>query len=125
VRLAKQVVRLELKADEKARSKKGCAFGIVWSADDQRLPAGRRLKTGELVALDVTITGFSGGVACIRSVERVTRDAEDLGVVYAADGMEVVGRIVELTPQGFVWCLREDYAAQEHNWQPPDTSTAG
>lgn len=80
------------------------AVGIVWSADDERLPDDVELAEGERVAVDYyEVAGGTRaeGVVQRRLVERVTRERGDRGYVYDAGGA-VVGRVVSVSKDGLV-----------------------
>jgi hypothetical protein len=94
--------KLEARAFAARRAAGG--VGIVWSRDDVRVK--RELEPGELVAVDMHRIGSVGvGVDqtwCVRVVERVTLEEEDLGWVYDAAGV-VVGRVTESDGSMLTW----------------------
>jgi hypothetical protein len=93
VRLLAKLKALETGAAERWRSRRRPA-GLVWTADDVRVdPA--EVGEGQHIALDVYITGDLGGTATWRTVERVSSEAADLGVVYDVDGRRV-GRVARV-----------------------------
>jgi hypothetical protein len=65
--------------------------GLVWTAAVAVVDRAR-LADGELVVCDYTILDC-GALASAEGRERVTRDADDVGVVYAYDG-RAIGRVI-------------------------------
>jgi hypothetical protein len=105
VRMGKQIKRFEASAAAaaEAEARASCGYVISYTPDNVTVPV-EALGEGDLVALDVHATELQGGV---RTVERITRDPDDLGYVYDAGG-EIIGRLLEVNRPFFSYCLRDD-----------------
>lgn len=95
--IAARLKRLEAAAAEE--EERPAVTGMVWSSAESVVDASA-LEPGEYVACDCYVEAWPDpatpdDVIRWRVVERVTRDAEDYGVVYGADGA-AVGRVVYL-----------------------------
>jgi hypothetical protein len=84
----------------------GCEVGLVWTCDE--VIVDRVLETGEFLARDMHELDPAGEGLTHRVlvVERVTRDANDLGWVYDAADVEV-GRVVEMDGSLISYCRHE------------------
>jgi hypothetical protein len=105
VRMGKQVKRLEAQASAAAEEaeRASCGYVISYTPDNVTVSA-EELGDGDLVALDVHAGEIAG---TIRTVERVTRNPDDLGYVYSAAGV-MIGRLLEVRRPFFSYCLRDD-----------------
>ena len=92
MRLLKVVGKLEAAAAE-AQEAERPAVGVAWSSAETVDAA--CLDVGEYIATDVTILGEIGGTEEWRTVERVTRDRNDLGGVFDAGGRRI-GRVTAI-----------------------------
>jgi hypothetical protein len=90
MRLLKSVKRLEAGAAEA----QPLEIGLAYTANDVRVEAAL-LGRGEYIATDVVVLGECAGCAVHRVVERVTRDAGDVGWVQDSEGTRI-GRVVEV-----------------------------
>lgn len=92
MKLLRKIERLEASAEQRAPD--NSPVGLVWSSDEHRVAPGQA-EAGEYVACDVWLAGGLefAGVAHPGLCERFTRDAEDLGIVYDAEGA-AVGRVM-------------------------------
>lgn len=95
--IAARLKRLEAAAAEEDAAP--AVAGLVWSTAESVVDV-ETLEPGDYVACDCYVEAWPdaeapGDVIRWRTVERVTRDAEDYGVVYGADG-GIVGRVVYL-----------------------------
>jgi hypothetical protein len=119
VRLVRRVERLEDVAAAGAAKALAPERYVVWSKDDLRADASQ-LGPGDLIAADVTFHPstsaalggaprdyFPWGHGAVVVAERITRDPDDLGLVYDASAVEgelvdgwrkhaVVGRVVDM-----------------------------
>lgn len=82
--------------------------GLVWTVDELRVDRGK-VRPGQYVALDVRIKGELGGTPIWETVERITSEASDLGVVYDAGGA-AVGRIVRVDGSLVEWVVMDSAA---------------
>jgi hypothetical protein len=77
-----------------AEAEAEAAVGVVWSCDELRLDA-TQLEAGEYIACDshrLDPPELFASCPRVRLVERITRDADDLGYIYDAAGVRV-GRV--------------------------------
>lgn len=107
MRLLAKVRGLEAVAVAGASSRRQ-PTGVVWTADDVRVDRDA-VGAGEHVALDVRITGAIGETPTWQTVERVSREASDLGVVYDAGG-SAVGRVVRVDGSLVEWAVSDSAA---------------
>jgi len=71
--------------------------GVLWNEDARKLSAEElaALRPGDVVVTDFTILAPpSQGATRVSSVERVTRDAGDLGLVFNVAGV-AIGRVLQ------------------------------
>ena len=107
MRLLAKVRGLEAVAVAGARARRQ-PTGVVWTSDDVRVDP-EAVGAGEHVALDVRITGAIGETPTWQTVERVSREASDLGVVYDAGG-SAVGRVVRVDGSLVEWAVSDSAA---------------
>lgn len=104
MRLLSKVRGLEASAQVSRRQ----PTGVVWTADDVRVdPAA--VGAGEHVALDVRVTGAIGETPTWQTVERISSDAADVGVVYD-EGGSPVGRVVRVDGSLVEWAVTDSAA---------------
>lgn len=101
MRLGKAIKRLETRATVAAGEERdrGVGYVINYTGDSVDVDAGA-VGPGQFVALDVHVMD---GVT-VRTVERVTDDADDVGWVYDAEG-GLIGRVVEVDRPYFSYCM--------------------
>jgi hypothetical protein len=108
MRLLSKVLGLEAALGASRRRE---PIGLVWTEDDVRVDVAA-LRADQHVALDIRIRGACGETPIWKTVERVTADPADLGVVYGESGAKV-GRVVKVDGSLVEWVLtgRGDSAA--------------
>jgi len=112
MRLVRQVRRLEGAAAARALEREPVQVGLAWTeAKDTVEAAG--LVEGEYIACDIHVCDESqDGVTVIRTTERVTHDARDLGAVYLSeDSGTAVGRVTAIDGTLITYELFEDEPA--------------
>jgi hypothetical protein len=99
MRLLAKVKRMERAASAAAQGEERFSYarrplGVLWRDSEERLPREvySAMVPGEEIARDFWILDHCDGATLVRSAERVTRDALDLGNVFDADGT-LIGRV--------------------------------
>ena len=90
-------------------------LGLCWTSGCERVD--RELQQGEYLAVDVFLTGRCAEVTMWRTVERITLDPEDRGVVYDVGGKAVGSVLDGSTPPYVTLAMTQDEllaAAEQH-----------